>query len=289
MRSMEDEKRKDYLVHKIKLFACLFLVLLLAGCKTQLYTGLSEREGNDMLAMLLSSGISATKELNKDLQMTLFVSTSDVARAIQLLRSNGYPGDNFSSVSDIFPKDSLISSPVEERARYTYSMSQELSSTLSMIDGVITARVHVVLPQEANGIQENPFPSSAAIFIKYSSDLVLSGFIPKVKTLVSNSIEGLSLDKITVTLFPASISASENMGYKSADRSMQNVLTIEVSLESRQRLILLLSGMLILLLLAFATAGVSVLLMIRQKNSLPEFSEELAKTISVKNDKGPAS
>lgn len=272
-------------MHKIRWFVCFFLVLLLAGCKAQLYTGLNEREGNDMLAMLLSSGISATKELNKDREVTLFVPTSDVARAIQLLRSNGYPGDNFSSVNDIFPKDGLISSPTEERARYTYSMSQELSSTLSMIDGVITARVHVVLPQEANGIQENPFPSSAAVFIKYSSDLILSGFIPKVKTLVSNSIEGLSLDKITVTLFPASISAPENMDPTIG--SMQSILTIEVSPESRQRLILLLSGMLILLLIALAGAGVCVWLMIRQKNKQnnPEaFSEELPETISVEED-----
>ena len=275
-------------MHKIRMFACLFLVLLLAGCKAQLYTGLNEREGNDMLALLLSAGISATKELNKDRELTLFVPTDDVARAIQLLRSNGHPADNFSSVSEIFPKDGLISSPIEERARYTYSMSQELSSTLSMIDGVITARVHVVLPQEANGIQENPFPSSAAVFIKYSSELVLSGFIPKVKTLVSNSIEGLSLDKITVTLFPASVSAPEDMDMPDKDTS---ILTIEVSPESRQRLILLLSGLLLLILLALGAVGFCVWLLIRQKkkhNSMPEFSEELPETVGIEDDKEPA-
>ena len=78
-------------MHRIKKIACLFLLLLLAGCKSQLYTGLGEREGNDMLALLLSSGIEATKELDKDNNMTLFVSNDSVARSIQLLRSNGFP------------------------------------------------------------------------------------------------------------------------------------------------------------------------------------------------------
>ena len=41
------------------------------------------------------------------------------------------------------------------------------------------------------------------MFIKYTPELELAGFIPKVKTLVANSIEGLSLDKIAVSLFPA--------------------------------------------------------------------------------------
>lgn len=260
-------------MYRIRNIACLLLVLLLAGCKSQLYTGLNEREGNDMLALLLSSGIPATKELNKDLQLTLFVPNEEVARSIHLLRSNGYPRDKFSSVGDIFPKEGLISSPIEERARYTYSMSQELSSTLSMIDGVVTARVHVVLPRESNGARENPYPSSAAVFIKYSPDLVLSGFIPKVKTLVSNSIEGLSLDKITVTLFPSGTVSSVTGSYAPASE-LDSVLTVEVSPETKGRLVLLISGMAVLLLLAITGIAMFILLSLRRKKKAAAMSAE---------------
>ena len=181
----------------------LFITLLLAGCKVELYSGLSENEGNEMLAILLDGGISTEKLQDKDKNLTLKVNADEVSKAIKLLKSYGYPRENFSSIGDIFPKEGLISSPTEERARYTYSMSQELSSTLSMIDGVITARVHVVLPQETDSLTEITYPSSASVFIKYTPELELAGFIPKVKTLVANSIEGLSLDKIAVSLFPA--------------------------------------------------------------------------------------
>ncbi|WP_263082200.1 type III secretion inner membrane ring lipoprotein SctJ [Endozoicomonas sp. Mp262] len=195
--------KKRLVQSTLKAFCLIAVSLLITGCKVELYSGLSEKEGNEMLAILLDGGIETEKLQDKDKNLTLKVKPDEVSKAIRLLKSYGYPKEKFSSIGDIFPKEGLISSPTEERARYTYSMSQELASTLSMIDGVINARVHVVLPQEPDSLIEITYPSSASIFIKYTPELELAGFIPKVKTLVANSIEGLSLDKITVSLFPA--------------------------------------------------------------------------------------
>lgn len=195
---------KQHLQRRLRILGVITFSLMLAACKLELYSGLNEKEGNEMLAILLDGEIEAEKLIDKDKMVTLMVETEEVSQSIKLLKSLGYPKEKYSSIGDIFPKDGLISSPIEERARYTYSMSQELSSTLSMIDGVITARVHVVLPQEQDTLSDVSYPSSASVFIKYTPELELAGFIPKVKTLVSNSIEGLSLDKIAVSLFPAS-------------------------------------------------------------------------------------
>ena len=243
-----------------RLFGLLVLSLMLAGCKVELYSGLSEKEGNEMLALLLDSGIPSEKLLDKDKMVTLMVDTGDVSRSVKLLGSYGYPKEKYSSIGDIFPKDGLISSPTEERARYTYSMSQELSSTLSMIDGVITARVHVVLPQEQDTITEVSFPSSASVFIKYTPELELAGFIPKVKTLVANSIEGLSLEKITVSLFPASRLNSDGLIKPATD----SVLFIEVNASSAGAI----RGVvytLIILLLAALGGGVYFFWVMQQK------------------------
>ncbi|MDP0560998.1 MAG: type III secretion inner membrane ring lipoprotein SctJ [Candidatus Endonucleobacter sp. (ex Gigantidas childressi)] len=204
-------------------FIILFMALLLVGCKVDLYTGLGESEGNEMLAILLDGGISTDKIQDKDKNVTLLIKSDDVARAIKLLKSYGYPKEKFLSTVDIFPKEGLISSPTEEKARYTYSMSQELSSTLSMIDGVITARVHVVLPQKTDSLTEITYPASASVFVKYTPELELSGFIPKVKTLVANSIDGLALDKIAVSLFPArrisQVGANVQAGGRAVDQN----------------------------------------------------------------------
>lgn len=136
--------------------ALLALVLALGGCKVELYTGISQKEGNEMLALLRSEGVSADKQADKDGTVRLLVEESDIAEAVEVLKRKGYPRENFSTLKDVFPKDGLISSPIEERARLNYAKAQEISHTLSEIDGVLVARVHVVLPRSATDWAGSP-------------------------------------------------------------------------------------------------------------------------------------
>jgi type III secretion protein J len=178
----------------------LLCALLLTACKVDLFTGLEEREGNEILAVLLTNNIPATKLLGKDNVVTISVDESDVAAAIDLLNRQGYPRDKFDNLGTIFQKQGLISSPLEERIRYIYALSQTISETISLIDGVLTARVHIVLPQ-AELLDEVAKPSSASVFIKYRPGYGLEEQVPKIKLIVQNSVEGLSYDKISVALF----------------------------------------------------------------------------------------
>ena len=207
-----------------------------------------------MLAILLDNDVPSQKLVDKDKIVTIMVDAPDVARSIKILSSLGFPKEKYSSIGDIFPKDGLISSPTEERARYTYSMSQELSSTLSMIDGVVNARVHVVLPQEQDSLTDVTYPSSASVFMKYTPDLELAGLVPKVKTLVANSIEGLSLDKITVSLFPASRLNSFSSGVFDAPEA-ETVLYVDVNNNSAGIIRVIVYVLIFLLVLSLSGAG----------------------------------
>lgn len=160
--------------------ALLALVLALGGCKVELYTGISQKEGNEMLALLRSEGVSADKQADKDGTVRLLVEESDIAEAVEVLKRKGYPRENFSTLKDVFPKDGLISSPIEERARLNYAKAQEISHTLSEIDGVLVARVHVVLPEERDGLGRKSSPASASVFIKHAADVQLDAYVPQI-------------------------------------------------------------------------------------------------------------
>lgn len=190
-------------VKDLSRMALLALVLALGGCKVELYTGISQKEGNEMLALLRSEGVSADKQADKDGTVRLLVEESDIAEAVEVLKRKGYPRENFSTLKDVFPKDGLISSPIEERARLNYAKAQEISHTLSEIDGVLVARVHVVLPEERDGLGRKSSPASASVFIKHAADVQLDAYVPQIKQLVNNGIEGLSYDRISVVLVPS--------------------------------------------------------------------------------------
>lgn len=176
----------------------LLLTLLLMGCKADLYSGLNEKEANQMLAVLMESGVLATKSEVND-AFSVQVSDKDIASAIAILTAKGLPKDRSASIGSIFEKSGIISSPFEDRVRYIYALGTEVAATLGEIDGVITARVHVVLPDQPQ-LGSPTRPSSAAVFIKHEPAIDLEYMVPQIRRLVSSSIEGLEYASVSVFL-----------------------------------------------------------------------------------------
>ncbi len=228
------------------------LVLMLVSCgggQVTLLTAVSEDDGNEVIAALINEGISATKVLGKDNMVGVSVSQADTAKAVDIMRQRGLPRETFNGMGAVFQKSGLISSPVEERARYLYALSQELSGTLSRIDGVLFSRVHLVLPEKGSGLDRDT-SSSAAVFIKHQKNAEIEILQPQVRRLVANSIPGLSVERVSVVLIPSNLQAKENTPWV-------DVLGLQVnpaSAQSLRTLLWTLSG-----LLLAALAGVAYL------------------------------
>jgi type III secretion protein J len=176
--------------------------LALAGCKqdTALYSGLPEQQANLVMAALLGEGISCHKAAGSEGTWDVSVDESRFADAVNLLEKRGLPRRSYNGIAEVFKKTGMISSPSEERIRFMDALAQDLSRTISGIDGVIDARVHVVLP-ENDPFARNVLPSSAAVAIRSRWDADVSDLVPSIKGLVKNAIEGLAYEKIMVTVF----------------------------------------------------------------------------------------
>lgn len=176
--------------------------LLFAGCdsETTLHSGLAEQQANLVMAALLDSGISCHKISGDEGTWNVTVVESRFAEAVNILAKAGLPRRDFQGVGEVFKKSGMISSPSEERIRFMDALSQDLSRTIAGIDGVVDARVHIVLP-ENDPFSRNSLPSSAAVAIRSRWDADLTDIVPSVKGLVKNAIEGLQYEKIMVTVF----------------------------------------------------------------------------------------
>ncbi|NHZ32653.1 type III secretion system inner membrane ring lipoprotein SctJ [Massilia rubra] len=168
------------------------LCALLAGCgnRANLQVGLNDADANEIVTLLSRYGIEAHKAPTKE-GVTLTVDAADIARATTAMQAAGLPRRALSDLGQVFKKDSMISTPLEERARYIHALSAELESTLQQFDNVIAARVHVVLPERiAPG--EPIQPSSAAVLVKYHGTVDEDTLLPRIRQLVASSIPGLS-------------------------------------------------------------------------------------------------
>jgi type III secretion protein J len=192
--------------------ACVFVCFLVA-CKVDLHTQLSENDANDVVATIQTAGLQAFKRRLNDKDWAVEVHESDFAAAVDVLKTANLPREKFSNLGQIFKREGLVSSPTEERIRFVYATEQELARTLSEIDGVLVARVHIVIPSK-DSLSDKVKPSSASVFIKHKAGLDFKEYLPTIRGLVTRSVEGLQPDGVTVTALPSS--RPENMVQKNA-------------------------------------------------------------------------
>lgn len=259
--------------HRVKMgWRNLLFVLccaLLTGCgSSTLFNALEEQEANEMVAILKQYGIAAVKVVGKE-SCSLTVSNNDFSTAVNLLQSQGYPLPKYQTLGDVFKKSGLVSSPLEERVRFMNALADGIALTLSKIPGVLKSRVHIVLPDN-DPYAEHVTPSSAAVFITYRENANVEDYVKQIKYLVTNSIEGLTAEKVSVAFFPVALPPlPKAQAYES---SSINVLGIEIS-DSEKTPFFMLIGVLVAII--FILLVVLIWLFISTKKKKQEKTAEV--------------
>lgn len=212
----------------------LLIVLSLAGCKVELYSGLAENEANQMLALLMLHSISAEKEQEKGGTVALKVDRDHFINAVELLRQNGYPRKSYVTVDQLFPSNQLVTSPVQEQAKMVYLKEQQLESMLSHMDGVIRADVTIAIAAPTDG--KSSVPNAASVFIKFSPEVNLESYSSQIKSLIHDAIPGIDYEQISVLMQPANFRFSAQTAQLKPAHSwniqwlLANVKTVQIVL-----------------------------------------------------------
>jgi type III secretion protein J len=197
----------------------LLLALALAGCErsVDLLSRLSEQDANASLKVLRQHGIDASKKYLKE-GVALQVAPGDTVAALSTLSAYGLPRGATTSIGEVFKRDGMVSSPLEERARYVHALSKEIESIIEEIDGVIVARVLVVLGERSlpGSVAQ---PPSASVFVKYREEFDPDLIRPQIARLVGSAVPGLTdawREHVTVVFIRAFEGAANTSAVSSA-------------------------------------------------------------------------
>ncbi|HVZ71127.1 MAG TPA: secretion protein [Polyangia bacterium] len=184
--------------------ATILIALGAGACSTNVLQGIDERGANEASRALERAGIGAEKIPDEGggssgATYTLRVSRGDGARALDLLRALGLPREKRRGFAETYGQPSLIPTPSEERARYVDALAGELERTLESVDGVVSARVHLVL-EETDPLAVDTKPRAGA----RGAVLVATGAgrtpitREDVQKLVAGSVAGLDPAAVAV-------------------------------------------------------------------------------------------
>jgi type III secretion protein J len=181
----------------LALLAC----LTLAACSDkELYRNLTQRDANEMLALLKRDGIDVTREEQANGSYRLMVGDAHFVRAVEILSQSGYPRETFRSLAEVFPGEGIIVTPFEQRARMMFALNQELSKTITAIDGVISARVQIAVPEVDLRGQPQSKPT-AAVVIHHRPGIDGIELRNQVRLIVANAVQNLNFRDVSIALF----------------------------------------------------------------------------------------
>jgi type III secretion protein J len=191
---------------RFKLLPLIAITLLLCSCTKELETGLSQQEAQEIVVLLKENGIDAVSGVaataDKNAPPTWAVKVKgggqNLALAWRILQDNGLPRQKVKGLEEVFSTTGMIPTASEEKARLLMALSGELSRMLKSVEGVVDARVQVVLPENSPLLDKSQWsPTTAAVLLKYrGARTPLSE--DEVKKLVARGVEGLQPENVGV-------------------------------------------------------------------------------------------
>lgn len=188
-------------------------MLLLAGCSVPLVEGLEEAAAAEVVVALSGADIGATKEPdpNNENRHRVTVASDDVASALLALDEVGLPNRGGVGVLAALGDGSLVPSRGAERARLLVGTAGELEQSLREVSGVLSARVHLAVPENDPLAGEAPLPPSAAVLLRHS------GATPPlaaddVRRLVAGAVAGLRPEGVAVVMHPVALGRHDSEG-----------------------------------------------------------------------------
>lgn len=160
-----------------------------------LYGNLSDSDASSVIQALQTSGIEYKLDNTSG---AIMVPAERVHDARLQLASQGLPQGKNSSFELISKDPGFGVSQFMENARYQYALESELASTISSLQAVEAARVHLAIPQQSAFVRDRR-PATASVLLQLRAGHRLEPEqVSAIVHLVASSIPELDSDQVTV-------------------------------------------------------------------------------------------
>src|SRR5271155_265951 len=200
--------------------AAVWLVLWSQGQNySVLYGQLSERESGQVMDALPAAGI----EYKLSPSGAVSVPEAKVQEARIRLASQGLPQSDAMGIEMIQKDSAFGSSTLMESARYQSVLETELARTITKVQGVQTARVHLALPKPSVFLRDARKATASVMLQLYPGRRLEPGQVAAIVHLVASSVPELVASDVTLVDQAGSLlnSPDENSDQAASNRQLE--------------------------------------------------------------------
>ena len=247
--------------------AIFLLLLLSAGCRSQIQHGLAERDANEAISALVSRGFDAKKVIEKGKKPTWAIELDDehATDALRVLTELKLPRPPRTTTREVTSQSALIETPGAERLRQLEALEGDIEQMIEGMDGVASAGVELVVPAPGRPGQP-PLPSKASALIRAHPASLdrLQQQLAAMRALIAGSVDGLKAEDVVVLIDPVT--------------SQVTTPVVVVATSDRLRVVVIVMG---LSLSALAAALIVLGLKLRRTPSLSTAPTEPAAPVAI--------
>ncbi len=161
-----------------------------------LYASLNGIDANQVIETLAAADISYTIEPNSG---ALLVRSEDLARARIKLAGAGIQQNDGTVGFEILDREQgLGTSQFMEATRYRRGLEGELARTISSLNNVKSARVHLAIPKSSVFVRDERKPSASVLVELYAGRSLEPSQVMAIVNLVATSVPELGKEQVTV-------------------------------------------------------------------------------------------
>jgi type III secretion protein J len=191
--------------HRAALCLVLIALAFVTGCSVPVATALDDADSNRVMVALEKSGVAAQKEQDPGSEghWRVTVARDDAPAAVAVLTQEGLPPPSTPGVLDALGKGSIVPSRTAEHAKLIVGTAGDLEHSLLAVDGVLSARVHLAVPEKTAFFDEGKEPAPTASVLIRHSGATPPIAVQQVQRLVAGAVPGLEPDHVSVVETPS--------------------------------------------------------------------------------------
>ncbi len=160
-----------------------------------LYSNLADQDAGEIVQALQQAGVEYRLS---DSSGTIMVPAADVSSARLMLAGEGLPKGSGAGFEMLDNQDGFGLSQFMENARYQRALEGELTRTITALDSVRSARVHLAIPKQTAFVRRREKAKASITVDLLPGRLLQDGQVAAISHMVAASVPGLESSEVMI-------------------------------------------------------------------------------------------